>query len=189
MFEIQQQPRTIKKDGEPMFGNGHFDLHLMGGRYFRVYGGPFVKAFTSAFGVCLAPESPAAHKADVLVEIVDFGTPTPEAMVDAIDKAVDAMRRRRPVYAGCMGGIGRTGTFIACLAKLWGSKNPVADVRANYLGYAVETAAQEEFVRKLEFPAALRWKVMWLKASGLLPFQGRMKLVNPVGLHPASWRR
>lgn len=183
------KPMTVKRDGEPAFGNGCFDLELMGGRYFRVYGGPFTKAPQAAFGVCLAPESDAAPRADVLLNIVDFGVPTEEDMLMAIDMAIDAMRRRRPVYAGCMGGIGRTGTFIACLAKLWGSKNPVADVRANYLGHAVENEKQHKFIEKIEFPLGLRTKVAFLKVAGALPFRGKMKLLNPFPLHPVSWRK
>lgn len=191
MFEQigNKKTRRVKRDGEPMFGNGAFDLELMGGRYFRVYGGPFINSPSGAFGVCLAPESPAASKADVLVPIKDFGVPTVTDMVKAVDLAVDAMRHRRPVYAGCMGGIGRTGTFIACLAKLWGSKNPVADVRANYLGHAVETEGQRKFIADIEFPTGLKVKVAFLKVAGALPFRGKMNLLNPFALHPLSWRK
>jgi hypothetical protein len=49
------------------------------------------------------------------------------------------------VEVGCLGGHGRTGTALACLAILTGHPpgEAVAWVRANYCADAVETAEQE----------------------------------------------
>jgi protein-tyrosine phosphatase len=50
--------------------------------------------------------------------------------------------------AGCLGGSGRTGTVIACMAVLAGLpvEQAVAWVRAGYRPSAVETAEQEAWV-------------------------------------------
>lgn len=51
------------------------------------------------------------------------------------------------VEIGCVGGHGRTGTALACLAVLGGQRSAEAItwVRGNYCPAAVETTAQEEF--------------------------------------------
>jgi protein-tyrosine phosphatase len=51
----------------------------------------------------------------------------------------------------CQGGIGRTGTALACIAQLAGvsSKDAVPWVRANYHPRAVETPWQRFYVRHL----------------------------------------
>jgi hypothetical protein len=61
---------------------------------------------------------------------------------------LDRARVGERVEVGCLGGHGRTGTALACLAILTGcpSGEAVAWVRANYCADAVETAEQESFV-------------------------------------------
>lgn len=56
------------------------------------------------------------------------------------------------VEIGCLGGQGRTGTALACLAVISGIApgDAVAWARANYCAEAVETADQEAFLAKLE---------------------------------------
>lgn len=53
------------------------------------------------------------------------------------------------VEIGCLGGHGRTGTGLACLAVLVGApRDPaVSWVRENYCSLAVETSVQEDLVR------------------------------------------
>lgn len=58
---------------------------------------------------------------------------------------------RRPVHIACTGGHGRTGTALAILLSMWGviptDADPVAWVRANYCGKAIETEAQAAYAR------------------------------------------
>jgi phage baseplate assembly protein gpV len=79
----------------------------------------------------------------------DFGLPPDvaglrAALVDLLDRS----RAGEGVELGCLGGHGRTGTALACLAVLTGT--PPADavdwVRAHYCDRAVETDAQRSFV-------------------------------------------
>lgn len=52
------------------------------------------------------------------------------------------------VEVGCLGGHGRTGTALACLAVLAGhpAGDAVAWVRSGYCAKAVETPGQEAFI-------------------------------------------
>jgi hypothetical protein len=59
-----------------------------------------------------------------------------------------ACTRGETVEIGCIGGRGRTGTVLACLAVLAGVNPPeaVAWVRSNYRSDAVENVEQEAWV-------------------------------------------
>lgn len=83
----------------------------------------------------------------------DFGVPAnPAELVQALTSLLHRAKAGEKVEVGCLGGHGRTGTALSCLAVLSGQ--PAADavpwVRANYCGQAVETAAQESFVAALQ---------------------------------------
>jgi protein-tyrosine phosphatase len=58
-------------------------------------------------------------------------------------------RRGDVVEVGCVGGLGRTGTVLACMAVLAGepADSAVDWVRREYNPAAVETSAQEHWVR------------------------------------------
>ena len=85
-----------------------------------------------------------------VVEWPDFGLPADGNR--AADQIVAAFARARSgdvVEVGCMGGLGRTGTVLACMAVLAGepAASAVAWVRREYNPAAVETGAQEQWVR------------------------------------------
>jgi protein-tyrosine phosphatase len=65
----------------------------------------------------------------------------------------DQAQAGRPVEVACGGGVGRTGTVIACLAVLAGlpSADAIAWTRANYHRRAVETPWQRRWVTR--FPS------------------------------------
>lgn len=82
----------------------------------------------------------------------DFGVPgDPALVVTALRSLLDRARTGERVEVGCLGGHGRTGTALACLAVLAGfpATDAVAWVRARYCQKAVETAEQEAFVAGL----------------------------------------
>jgi hypothetical protein len=90
-----------------------------------------------------APTWPA-----VVVEWEDFGVPRrPEAAAEAIQDAFARARAGEVVEVGCAGGLGRTGTALACMAILAGvlPDRAVAWVREHYDERAVETEAQEDW--------------------------------------------
>lgn len=109
---------------------------------------PVVEGYDPTFGVYLDHrwETPWTR---VIVDWPDFGVPTDTTeLTAALREALDRARSRELVEVGCLGGHGRTGTAIACLAVLAGlNSDPVDWVRAAYCDRAVETAEQEEFAR------------------------------------------
>lgn len=87
----------------------------------------------------------------------DFGVPAdPEAVLKALKTVLERARSGQRVEVGCLGGHGRTGTALACLAVLTGHPAPdaVAWVRSAYCAKAVETPAQEAFISALQPPPA-----------------------------------
>jgi protein-tyrosine phosphatase len=79
----------------------------------------------------------------------DFGLPVDrEKAAVQIESAFARARAGQSVEIGCRGGLGRTGTVLACMAVLAGvpASEAVAWVRENYESGAVETSDQEAWV-------------------------------------------
>ena len=93
----------------------------------------------------------------------DYGTPecswrtAREIMTDFYRRA----RAGQTVEVGCMGGHGRTGTFLACLVLLadpqFTPAGAIQYVRTHYCSKAVEDASQEWFVRWFADPSIGPW--------------------------------
>jgi protein-tyrosine phosphatase len=84
-----------------------------------------------------------------LIDWPDFGLPFDEA--DMFAAVSDIHRRAKSgelVEIGCYGGVGRTGTVLACLAMLCGvqPKAALAWVRQHYHSRSVETATQQQSI-------------------------------------------
>jgi hypothetical protein len=134
--------------------NAAVALSLLGASR-RIMGGPFNDFLPPAIGVCLERHSRLAHLADVLIDVPDFSPPTQAQLQDGLLRTLRLLRDAPdlPVYVGCAAGLGRTGTFIAALARLAGIADGVAWTRANYDARAVETAAQAAAVAALDVDA------------------------------------
>lgn len=85
----------------------------------------------------------------IVVDWEDFGLPVcsteaAQAIRDAFDRARDGER----VEIGCAGGLGRTGTALACMAVLSGvpPDDAISWIRSHYQRSAVETTGQEAWV-------------------------------------------
>jgi rhodanese/phosphatase family protein len=90
------------------------------------------------------PTWPAA-----IIPWADFGLPRDsEEAATQIESAFSRAKRGEVVEIGCVGGLGRTGTVLACLAVLAGvaPTDAVPWVRRNYDVRAIETAEQEQWV-------------------------------------------
>jgi hypothetical protein len=84
-----------------------------------------------------------------LIDWQDFGLPVdPESAARSIGRAHARARSGELVEVGCLGGLGRTGTVLACMALLSGvpREDAVAWVRRTYDPRAVETDEQERWV-------------------------------------------
>ena len=102
-----------------------------------------------AYGLYLDQHWAPTWPADVIAW-PDFGLPVePEVAAGQITAAFGRARRGELVEVGCLGGSGRTGTVLACMAVLAGVPAPeaVSWVRAAYRREAVETADQEAWVQ------------------------------------------
>ena len=125
------------------------------GRAVTITGGPFDALPDGAFGICLEPEAAKAWLADVALPTADFGTPDPAALKAAVGAVLRQLEAApdRPVHVGCRAGVGRTGLFLACLARAAGVPGDALDhVRAHYLPGAAETPAQEAMARGFTWP-------------------------------------
>jgi hypothetical protein len=101
------------------------------------------------FGLYMDPRWEPTWPAE-LIEWQDFGVPAdPERAAGQIRAAFARAQAGERVEIGCAGGLGRTGTVLACMAILGGvaAADAVAWVRATYNRLAVETADQEAFAR------------------------------------------
>jgi hypothetical protein len=80
----------------------------------------------------------------------DFGLPADSVRFsDALADVLARIDKGQVVEVGCIGGHGRTGTALGCLAVLAGSvEDPVEWVRRVYCPAAVETGEQADLVRR-----------------------------------------
>lgn len=143
----------------------------------QVFGGPFyewVPGQRRIVSVKMAAE--VDHPHDISIPTRDFSVPPQKDMEHGIAKALKAILDGNDLYVGCMGGIGRTGLFMACLAKVMRdyapgtnaldltatdadkfrtTNPPVLYVRKHYLSHAVETQKQQDFVDDFSTTAAV----------------------------------
>jgi len=123
-----------------------------------IKGGPFreivTRPKTESLSICLKEEASQMEKgaANIFLPIQDFSVPKPseEDKVKAtVLEALQSALKGKTVYAGCMGGTGRTGLLFALMAKAAGHRDVVKYVRANYRPHAVETRDQERYVQDM----------------------------------------
>lgn len=118
----------------------------VGFRTRTVHGGPAKEAPAGAFKVDLTGGARPDPREGTVLDWPDFGLPDGSEVEILLFEALRALVNGRPLYVGCGWGRGRTGTFLALLAKILGEKQPVLFVRTNYLAEAVETSEQKNFV-------------------------------------------
>jgi Tyrosine phosphatase family len=143
-----------------------------------VFGGPYYDKPFGYVGVKLAPEV----LADAMIElpIGDYSVPRDLYRTNAtVWMVLNFLAEKDAVFVGCMGGRGRTGLFLALLAKSMGVPNPILYVRTHYLPKAIETKDQERYVSEYEPPFS-RWDLTWLKLRALRAGRGPTGL----GLRP-----
>jgi protein-tyrosine phosphatase len=85
--------------------------------------------------------------------IVDFGIPSASVLRETLDVTVREAQSGRHVVIHCSAGIGRTGLFTACLARVLlnlPGEQAIEWVR-RFIPHAVETSEQRQFVAKFKF--------------------------------------
>lgn len=142
-------------------------------------GGPFdkyqdfKKTVDQPFGVCVRQEA-VPNDRDVHLPIHDFDVPKDRTMVlFALKDTLQAALAGKQVYVGCMGGWGRTGLFLALIAKAVGEEDPVTFVRKNYTPHAVETPEQKGYVATFDVTPIQRWLMKEAWKTRFWSFIGR----------------
>lgn len=137
--------------------NGFMELTRLG-RTFVVTGGPYAVKPLGLYGVNLREQKVGTE--DVWLPIRDFSVPRKDQTREALKATIRLMLAGHMVYVGCQGGFGRTGLFLALLAKVFGRRDPIQYVRKHYHRKAVETKEQERFVRSFDVRRLRVW-LLW----------------------------
>ena len=101
-------------------------------------------------GMRMSPKSyPWNGGTEVLFKITDMCAPSDPAEFKKLIKwSKEQIDAGKKIHAGCIGGHGRTGTYLAALVSLYGEKDAIEYVRKNYCEKAVETGSQINFLVK-----------------------------------------
>lgn len=162
-----------------------------------IYGGPFrhyVPGTRRLVAVKMAQEIDHPH--DIAVDTEDFSVPEVKVMQQGLMAALKAFDEGKDVYAGCMGGTGRTGTFMGCMAKAMmdydqehsdrSIKDPVAYVRAHYRKHAIETQEQMNYVRTFDTAPVLEF-LQQLQEARTVYVDRTVEVERIVYLGPVEW--
>jgi hypothetical protein len=155
---------SSKKDKHDDFGGGFarcYESHpalKLPGTELVVYGGscssPVVKDADVYIGFELGMRFternwPWKKGAEVLFRITDMCAPEkPDEFKKLVAWAKKQLEAGLKVHAGCIGGHGRTGTFLAALVSEFGEKDAIAYVRQHYCKKAVESSVQAKFLKE-----------------------------------------
>ena len=85
----------------------------------------------------------------ISLPITDFGVPEVPAVRDTISQVLSISQKGRNIAIHCHAGVGRTGMFMACLAKIGMGLSPEDSIRwvREYIPGAIEVPEQEKLVR------------------------------------------
>lgn len=156
---------------------------------------------------------------EFLYYIPDMAAPKdPVSFGKMIAWAHEQLKQGKKVHAGCIGGHGRTGTFLAALVfHVTGRKDAIAYVREHYCHKAVESKQQIEFLVKMgmdsaeptksfsstsgggwsggysDLGATEKWNKKWSGGgaykSGMLSLEGGEEAIQPIASTASVWGR
>lgn len=158
------------------------------------FGGQFRKYVPGTrrlVGIKMAQE--IEHPYDFKVDTRDFSVPRMQDLEAGIKFGLAEIFKGNDLYVGCMGGVGRTGLYLACLTSVMieygketiegspvdAGEGPVEHVRRVYNSHAVETNEQKMFVKDFN-PTPF---VEWLRSKNAKP----EVVTKTVYLSPWDW--
>jgi hypothetical protein len=101
----------------------------------------------SMLGECPVLRTASPDKPQIAIDWKDFGAPpVPPSFFFELFKQLKAGKARK-VAVYCMGGHGRTGTFLSLLYHAMGQKDVIALARAVYCDKSVETPEQIAYLK------------------------------------------
>lgn len=157
---------------------GTLDLNLRTGKKYTIIGGPFTDQIKGTVGVKMAAE--IKRNCDIDIPTRDFQTPNEKQLTEGLIIAINCITAGKPLYVGCMAGRGRTGLFLAILAKAFGEEKPVEYVRKNYYSHAVETDDQYAFVMNFPIPREVKSRLYWARWWSYLTFKNNLTNLDGV---------
>lgn len=157
-------------------GNGSMPLRIGNLINTEVHGGPYARIPDGMFGVKMAVEIKQTCNVDI--PTVDYDVPAVSDLRSGVVKALMGMINGEEIYAGCWGGIGRTGLFLAALAKVQieyrkakhrpgRGEDPVLYVRKHFIPHAVETQQQKDYIENFDVSDIVNWLNVTQTAMGL----------------------
>lgn len=157
-------------------GNGSIPLRIGNLIDAEVFGGPYRERPQGMVYVKMAEE--IMDYCDIDIPTKDFNVPQIGDLRAGVMRALMVMTQGHPVYVGCMGGIGRTGLFLAALAKVQieyrkskhrkgRGDDPVLYVRKHFIPHAVETEQQQQFITDFDVSDFVEWLDVTQRAMGL----------------------
>ena len=145
----EESNQTAKANSFKKSFNGGFLLTTPKGVNCLILGGPYINMpKADMIGIKMAVE---IHKpCHINIPTEDFDVPSVEDLRRGLIKAIVAIAKGKTLYVGCMGGIGRTGLFMAALLKIYlPNEDPIEMTRSLYIPHAVETTEQQKFINSL----------------------------------------
>jgi hypothetical protein len=150
----------------------------------EIAGGPYKLKPEGYFGIKMAAEVRAGCGIDIPIR--DYCVPEEGTFKRGLVLGIMAVSLGQKLYVGCFGGIGRTGLYMAGLAKVMAEYrkkmhrptfDPILYVRRQYLAKAVETPQQEAFINTLDVQPIVDW---WHYTQRVMTFAKPLPGVDPV---------
>jgi hypothetical protein len=161
-----------------------------------IYGGPYKQSKPDRRLVLVKMAVEIEKPCDIDIPTEDYSIPDLGLMEKGVWQAVKSIADGNDIYVGCYGGIGRTGLFMGCMAKVvidfakkypqfkrpaW--SDPVVYVRKTFKPHAIETKEQQDFVRGFPTQSCVEYlesRQSLLLAQSMRELKSKVKIAEGV---------
>ena len=128
---------------------------------------------------------------EILFRITDMAAPdNPNEFKKLVEWTRGQLEAGAKIHCGCIGGHGRTGTFLAALVSTFGEKDAIKYVRENYCQKAVESTVQVAFLNKhfgiISSEGSKAYSTIKSAKAGLLP-PAKTRVFEPMKSSSNIW--